>query len=71
MSEAAARTTTGAAAPARKRVAVIDAGVSGLCVAPDHCKPFDEPIDDIGARVRRRNSIAETFSPPDADAYAR
>lgn len=43
----------------------------GLCVAPYHFKHFDELIDDMGARVKRRNPLAENLSPPDADAYAR
>jgi hypothetical protein len=48
------------------------AGVyGGLCVAPYHFKHFDELLDDIGARERRRNPLAENLSPPDADAYAR
>jgi hypothetical protein len=48
------------------------AGVySGLCVAPYHFKHFDELLDDMGATVTRRGALAEKFSPPDADAYAR
>ncbi|MCV0351332.1 MAG: NAD(P)/FAD-dependent oxidoreductase [Nitratireductor sp.] len=43
----------------------------GLCVAPYHFKHFDELIDDMGAREKRRNPLAENLSPPDADAYAR
>jgi cation diffusion facilitator CzcD-associated flavoprotein CzcO len=41
----------------------------GLCVAPYHYKHFDELLADIGA-TRRRNSLKEMFTPPDADAYA-
>ncbi|MGB6117326.1 MAG: NAD(P)/FAD-dependent oxidoreductase [Mesorhizobium sp.] len=48
------------------------AGVyGGLCVAPYHFKHFDELVDDIGAKVRKRNPLAENLSPPDADAYGR
>ena len=43
----------------------------GLCVAPYHFKHFDELLDDMGATERRRNPLAEKFTPPDADAYAR
>lgn len=44
----------------------------GQCVAPFHYRHFDELLADIGARVRRRrNPLAENFSYPDADAYAR
>ena len=43
----------------------------GLCVAPYHFKHFDELLDDIGAKVRRRGALAEKFTPPDADAYGR
>jgi dimethylaniline monooxygenase (N-oxide forming) len=43
----------------------------GLCVAPYHFKHFDELLDDMGATLRRRNPLAEKFTPPDADAYAR
>ena len=32
---------------------------------------FDELLDDMGATLRRRNPLAENFTPPDADAYAR
>ena len=32
---------------------------------------FDELLDDMGATERRRNPLAEKFTPPDADAYAR
>jgi len=47
------------------------AGVyGGLCVAPYHYKHFDELLADIGATRRRRNPLAEKFTPPDADAYA-
>lgn len=48
------------------------AGVyGGLCAAPFHFKHFDELIADMGARVRKRNPLAENLSPPNADAYAR
>jgi len=48
------------------------AGVyGGLCVAPYHFRHFDELLDDMGASVRRRGALAERFTPPDADAYAR
>lgn len=43
----------------------------GLCVAPYHFKHFDELLDDMGAKVRRRNPVAENLSPPNADAYRR
>jgi hypothetical protein len=43
----------------------------GLCVAPYHYRHFDELLADIGATRRRRNPLAERFTPPDADAYAR
>jgi hypothetical protein len=39
-------------------------------VAPYHFKHFDELLADIGATRRRRNPLAEKFTPPDADAYA-
>src|SRR6266852_2202780 len=42
----------------------------GLCVAPYHYKHFDELLADIGATKRRRNLLAEMFTPPDADVYA-
>ncbi len=42
----------------------------GLCVAPYHFKHFDELLADIGATKRRRNPLAEMFTPPNADAYA-
>jgi dimethylaniline monooxygenase (N-oxide forming) len=55
-----------------KRVERPAAGVyGGLCVAPYHYKHFDELLADIGASQRRRNPLAEKFTPPDADAYAR
>jgi hypothetical protein len=55
-----------------KRVERPAAGVyGGLCVAPYQFKHFDELLTDIGAKKRRRNLLAETFLPPDADAYAR
>ncbi|MBP7241051.1 NAD(P)/FAD-dependent oxidoreductase [Amaricoccus sp.] len=42
----------------------------GLCSAPFHFQHFDELLDDMGARVRRRsNPLAEMFSYPNADAY--
>lgn len=41
----------------------------GLCVAPYHFKHFDELLDDMGAKVRHRNPIAENFAPPNAGAY--
>lgn len=48
------------------------AGVyGGLCVAPYHFRHFDELLDDMGAKVRSRNPLAERLSPPDADAYGR
>ncbi|HWL18258.1 MAG TPA: monooxygenase, partial [Bradyrhizobium sp.] len=53
-----------------KRVERPAAGVyGGLCVAPYHYKHFDELLADIGAVKRRRNPLAEMFTPPDADAY--
>jgi hypothetical protein len=55
-----------------KRVERPAAGVyGGLCVAPYHFKHFDELLADIGARGRRRNPLAEKFTPPDAAAYGR
>lgn len=55
-----------------KRVERPAAGVyGGLCVAPYHFKHFDELMTDIGTGKRRRNPLAEKFTPPDADAYAR
>jgi dimethylaniline monooxygenase (N-oxide forming) len=55
-----------------KRVERPAAGVyGGLCVAPYHYRHFDELLADIGAARRRRNPLAERFTPPDADAYAR
>jgi hypothetical protein len=54
-----------------KRVERPAAGVyGGLCIAPYHYKHFDELLADIGATKRRRNPLAEMFTPPDADAYA-
>jgi dimethylaniline monooxygenase (N-oxide forming) len=54
-----------------KRVERPAAGVyGGLCVAPYHYKHFDELLADIGVTKRRRNPLAEMFTPPDADAYA-
>jgi dimethylaniline monooxygenase (N-oxide forming) len=48
------------------------AGVyGGLCSAPYHFRHMDELLADMGARKRRKaNPLAETFLPPDADAYA-
>ena len=55
-----------------KRVERPAAGVyGGLCVAPYHFKHFDELLADMGANVTRRGALAENFTPPDADAYAR
>ena len=55
-----------------RRVERPAAGVyGGLCVAPYHFKHLDELLDDIGASERRRNPLAEKFTPPDADAFAR
>ncbi|HTO63669.1 MAG TPA: NAD(P)/FAD-dependent oxidoreductase [Bradyrhizobium sp.] len=55
-----------------KRVERPAAGVyGGLCVAPYHYRHFDELLADIGATRSRRNPLAERFTPPDADAYAR
>jgi dimethylaniline monooxygenase (N-oxide forming) len=55
-----------------KRVERPAAGVyGGLCVAPYHFKHFDELLADMGAKISRRNPLAEKFTPPDADAYAR
>lgn len=55
-----------------KRVERPAAGVyGGLCVAPYHFKHFDELLADMGATLRRRKALAEKFTPPDADAYAR
>lgn len=42
----------------------------GLCVAPYHFRHFDELVGDIGVTRSRRGFFAETFLPPDADAYA-
>jgi dimethylaniline monooxygenase (N-oxide forming) len=41
----------------------------GLCVAPYHFRHFDELLDDMGAKKRHRNFLAENFAPPAADAY--
>ena len=46
-------------------------GYSGLCIAPFHFKHFDELLADMGAKISRRGALAEKFTPPDADAYAR
>lgn len=46
-------------------------GYGGLCIAPYHFKHFDELMDDIGAKERRRGFFVERLTPPDADAYAR
>ena len=55
-----------------RRVERPAAGVyGGLCAAPYHFKHFDELLADMGAKLRRRNPLAEKFTPPDADAYAR
>jgi dimethylaniline monooxygenase (N-oxide forming) len=55
-----------------KRVERPAAGVyGGLCVAPYHFKHFDELLADMGATMTRRGALAEKFTPPDADAYAR
>jgi hypothetical protein len=55
-----------------KRVERPAAGVyGGLCVAPFHFKHFDELLADMGAKISRRGPLAEKFTPPDADAYAR
>ena len=54
-----------------RRVERPAAGVyGGLCVAPYHFKHFDELLADIGTEKRRRGSLVEKFTPPDADAYA-
>jgi dimethylaniline monooxygenase (N-oxide forming) len=54
-----------------KRVERPAAGAyGGLCIAPYHYKHFDELLADIGSVKRRRNPLAEMFTPPDADAYA-
>ncbi len=54
-----------------KRVERPAAGVyGGLCVAPYHFKHFDELLDDMGCRIRRKNPLAENLTPPDAKAYA-
>jgi dimethylaniline monooxygenase (N-oxide forming) len=55
-----------------RRVERPAAGVyGGLCTAPYHFKHFDELLADMGATIRRRSPLAEKFTPPDADAYAR
>ena len=55
-----------------KRVERPAAGVyGGLCVAPYHFNHFDELLADIGVAGRRRNPLAEKFTPPDAAAYGR
>ncbi|WP_121093280.1 flavin-containing monooxygenase [Roseinatronobacter ekhonensis] len=42
----------------------------GLCSAPFHFKHFDEVLEDVGARVRKKgNPLSETFRYPDASAY--
>lgn len=43
----------------------------GLCSAPFHFRHFDEVLADIGARERKRGWLAESMTPPDADAYGR
>lgn len=47
------------------------AGYGGLCIAPYHFKHFDELIDDIGAKEKRRGFLTERLTPPDAGAYGR
>ncbi len=48
------------------------AGVyGGLCVAPYHFKHLDELLDDMGAKERKRNPLAENLTPPNADAFGR
>ncbi|MEM6464746.1 MAG: NAD(P)/FAD-dependent oxidoreductase [Pseudomonadota bacterium] len=42
----------------------------GLCSAPFHFLHFDELLADMGAERRRRHSLAENLTPPNADAYA-
>ncbi|UZE50888.1 flavin-containing monooxygenase [Rhodopseudomonas sp. P2A-2r] len=55
-----------------KRVERPAAGIyGGLCVAPYHFKHLDELLADMGATRNRRGALAEKFSPPDADAFAR
>jgi len=55
-----------------KRVERPAAGVyGGLCVAPYHFRHLDELLSDMGATNCRRGALAEKFTPPDADAYAR
>ena len=44
--------------------------MAGFCVAPYHFRHFDELLDDIGCKLRRKNPIAENLTPPDAGAYA-
>ncbi len=41
----------------------------GLCSAPFHFLHFDELLADMGAKVRKRNPLAENFAPPNADAF--
>ena len=42
----------------------------GLCSAPFHFRHFDELLEDMGARKKKRsNPLAEQFSYPNADAY--
>ncbi|MCR9138435.1 MAG: NAD(P)/FAD-dependent oxidoreductase [Alphaproteobacteria bacterium] len=44
----------------------------GLCSAPFHFRHFDELLDDIGVRQRKRsNPLAEQFSYPHAPSYGR
>lgn len=43
----------------------------GLCSAPFHFKHFDELLEDMGAKVRKRGPLAEQFRYPDAAAYGR
>ncbi len=48
------------------------AGVyGGLCVAPWHFRHFDELLDDMGAKTKRSNPLADNLAPPNADLYAR
>lgn len=55
----------------RRHIRPAAGSYGGLCIAPYHFKHFDELIDDIGAKVRRRNPITEKFTPPDASAFGR
>ncbi|MCP5081642.1 MAG: hypothetical protein GY948_08095 [Alphaproteobacteria bacterium] len=42
-----------------------------LCSAPFHFLHFDELLADMGAKVRKRNLIAENLAPPNAEGYGR